>query len=255
MATNLLTELMASELYPGHQTEHAEGVALYREGGRAESSILMIGTPESLIAEGIRGTWAARTVALEDEDAFAAEVLGRHGIDYDADLARAVKGVRRPSRELRQRRDHAVRGRRVRGRGGRVLQRSGTDVRTGGQGRRDSSSPTRCGARTSRPTRTATRSAGPGSTATVHGLAAAAHGAADAGGTSAGSRRPDRDHAVDSQRDEREALVASSARPRSRRSARGCRARRRRCAEPRRGRSPSIDSIPCSLSVSTTACM
>ena len=95
MATNFLTELMAHELYPGHQTEHAwKEQVLYREGGRPESSILMIGTPESLIAEGIAGL--AAEMVLEDEDAFAAEVLGRHGIDYDADVARAVKAVRRP---------------------------------------------------------------------------------------------------------------------------------------------------------------
>ena len=95
MATNFLTELMAHELYPGHQTEHAwKEQLLYREGGRPESSILMIGTPESLIAEGIAGL--AAEMVLEDEDAFAVEVLGRHGIDYDADLARAVKAVRRP---------------------------------------------------------------------------------------------------------------------------------------------------------------
>jgi hypothetical protein len=95
MATNFLTELMAHELYPGHQTEHAwKEQLLYREGGRSEASILMIGTPESLIAEGIAGL--AFSMVLENEDAFAAEVLGRHGIDYDADLARAVKAVRRP---------------------------------------------------------------------------------------------------------------------------------------------------------------
>ena len=95
MATNFLTELMAHELYPGHQTEHAwKEQLLYREGGRAEASILMIGAPESLVAEGIAGL--AAEMVLEDEDAFAAEVLGRHGIDYDADVARAVKAVRRP---------------------------------------------------------------------------------------------------------------------------------------------------------------
>jgi hypothetical protein len=95
MATNFLTELMAHELYPGHQTEHAwKEQLLYREGGRSEASILMIGTPESLIAEGIAGL--AFSMVLENEDAFAAEVLVRHGIDYDADLARAVKAVRRP---------------------------------------------------------------------------------------------------------------------------------------------------------------
>ena len=36
---------------------------------------------------------------LEDEDAFAAEMLWRHGITYDAELWRAVKGVRKPARE------------------------------------------------------------------------------------------------------------------------------------------------------------
>ena len=95
MATNFLTELMAHELYPGHQTEHAwKEQLLYRDGGQPESSVLMIGTPESLIAEGIAGL--AASMVLEDEDALAAEVLGRHGIDYDADLSRAVRAVRRP---------------------------------------------------------------------------------------------------------------------------------------------------------------
>ena len=95
MATNFLTELMAHELYPGHQTEHAwKEQLLYQDGGQAEASILMIGTPESLIAEGIAGL--AAEMVLEDEDAFSAEVLGRHGIEYDPDLARAVKAVRRP---------------------------------------------------------------------------------------------------------------------------------------------------------------
>lgn len=95
MATHFLTELMAHELYPGHQTEHAwKEQLLYRDGGQTEAAILMIGTPESLIAEGIAGL-AAETV-LDDEDAFAAEVLARHGIDHDAELARGVKAVRRP---------------------------------------------------------------------------------------------------------------------------------------------------------------
>ena len=95
MATNFVTELMAHELYAGHQTEHAwKEYLLYRDGGRPEASILMIGTPESLLAEGIAGL--ATEMVLEDEDAFTAVVLARHGIDYDADLARAVKAVRRP---------------------------------------------------------------------------------------------------------------------------------------------------------------
>jgi hypothetical protein len=95
MATNFLTELMAHELYPGHQTEHSwKEQLLYRDAGRSEASILMIGTPESTIAEGIAGL--AVEIVVEDEDAFAAEILSRHGISYDDELGRAVKGVRKP---------------------------------------------------------------------------------------------------------------------------------------------------------------
>jgi hypothetical protein len=95
MATNFLTQLMAHELYPGHQTEHAwKEQLLLREAGQTEASILMIGTPESLIAEGIAGL--AVEMVLEDEDAFSADLLARYGIAYDADVARAVKAVRRP---------------------------------------------------------------------------------------------------------------------------------------------------------------
>jgi hypothetical protein len=95
MATNFVTELMAHELYPGHQTEHAwKEQLLFREAGQTEASILMIGTPESLIAEGLAGL--AVEMVLENEDAFAADLLARYGIVYDADVARAVKAVRRP---------------------------------------------------------------------------------------------------------------------------------------------------------------
>ena len=95
MATNFVTELMAHELYPGHQTEHSwKEQSLYRDHGHTEASILMIGTPESLIAEGIAGL--GLEILLEDEDAFTADLLSRHGIDYDAAVARAVKAVRKP---------------------------------------------------------------------------------------------------------------------------------------------------------------
>jgi hypothetical protein len=99
MATNFVTELMAHELYPGHQTEHSwKEQLLYREQGRAETSVFMIGTPESLISEGIAEV--GLEILLEDEDGFAAEHLARHGIDYDAALARAVKKARRPLKRV-----------------------------------------------------------------------------------------------------------------------------------------------------------
>jgi hypothetical protein len=99
MATNFVTELMAHELYPGHQTEHSwKEQLLYREQGRAEASVLMIGTPESLISEGIAEL--GLEILLEDEEAFTAEHVARHGIDYDAAVARAVKKARRPLKRV-----------------------------------------------------------------------------------------------------------------------------------------------------------
>ena len=94
MAPNFITELMAHELYPGHQTEHCwKEQVLYRDRGYAETGILMIGTPESLIAEGIAEL--AVEMLLEDEDEFTAQHLAQKGIAYDAGLARAVRGARR----------------------------------------------------------------------------------------------------------------------------------------------------------------
>jgi len=54
----------------------------------------MVGTPQSLIAEGIAGL--AVEVVLEDEDAFAAELLAGFGIEYDPDRHRAVREARKP---------------------------------------------------------------------------------------------------------------------------------------------------------------
>jgi hypothetical protein len=99
MATNFITELMAHELYPGHQTEHAwKEQLLYRDEGRLEAGILMIGAPESMVAEGIAGL--GLELVLDDEDAFTAEHLARHGIDYDEEVARAVKAVAGPLKDV-----------------------------------------------------------------------------------------------------------------------------------------------------------
>jgi hypothetical protein len=95
MATNFVTELMAHELYPGHHTEHSwKEQRLYRDGGYSEASILMVGTPESLVSEGIAEVGIE--LLLEDEDAFVAEHLERKGVTYDVEVARAVKEARRP---------------------------------------------------------------------------------------------------------------------------------------------------------------
>lgn len=88
-------ELMAHELYPGHHTEHAwKESRLFRDEGRLEESALMIGAPQSLIAEGIAGL--AVEMVVDDQDAFAAELFGEFGMDYDADTGRAIRAARRP---------------------------------------------------------------------------------------------------------------------------------------------------------------
>jgi hypothetical protein len=95
MVANFVVELMAHEIYPGHHTEHAWKEQLFvREGGRLEASILMIGAPESLVAEGIAEL--AAEMVVDDEDAFAAEHLARFGIDYDAESNAAIRRARAP---------------------------------------------------------------------------------------------------------------------------------------------------------------
>ena len=55
----------------------------------------MIGTPQSLVAEGI--AQLAVDIALgDDHEAVAAEHLARVGVEYDADHGRRVKQARRP---------------------------------------------------------------------------------------------------------------------------------------------------------------
>ena len=95
MNVGYIGHLMAHELYPGHHTEHAwKEQRLVREQGLLEESILMIGAPQSLIAEGIAQVGAE--VLLDDLDSFTAETLAPLGIEHDAELGRAVRRARQP---------------------------------------------------------------------------------------------------------------------------------------------------------------
>jgi hypothetical protein len=87
--------LVAHELYPGHHTERAwKEQLLYLERGLLEESVVIYGTPQSVISEGIAEL--AIEMVVDDEDAFAAEVLGDWGIEYDADTAARVRKAREP---------------------------------------------------------------------------------------------------------------------------------------------------------------
>jgi hypothetical protein len=95
-----VVELAAHEVYPGHHTEHSvKEQRLIREGGLIEESIQLVPTPAALISEGIAET--GPSVVLDgDVPSRLAEILRRHGLDYDFEQARAVREARRPLRRL-----------------------------------------------------------------------------------------------------------------------------------------------------------
>jgi hypothetical protein len=85
-----LAVLAAHEGYPGHHTEAVcKEARLLRGEGRDELSILLIHTPECLVAEGI-ATNAIEQALGEDWPARAAEVLRALDIPFDEEIARVV---------------------------------------------------------------------------------------------------------------------------------------------------------------------
>ena len=96
MTPSFVVELVAHEAYPGHHTEHAwKEQLLVRNRGQAEESALMVGTPASLISEGIAGLAAEILLGDEEQEVTAAHVEGT-GLAYDPKVSRAVQQARRP---------------------------------------------------------------------------------------------------------------------------------------------------------------
>ena len=90
-----LVLLASHEAYPGHHTEHSwKESLLVRDRAFLEESIFLIGTPQSLIAEGI-ATYALEALGVDAEHACAA-LLADMGWGYDVDLSRAVRKLERP---------------------------------------------------------------------------------------------------------------------------------------------------------------
>jgi hypothetical protein len=84
---------VAHETYPGHHTERAsKEKAFVQERGQLEQSILLIATPEAVVAEGI-AEYAGKHF-FPDAHELAQEHLGREGIDYDPEMARRVAAAR-----------------------------------------------------------------------------------------------------------------------------------------------------------------
>ncbi len=95
-----LVELAAHEVYPGHHTEHSLKEQLFiRERGEVEESIQLVPTPAALLQEGVAET--GPTIVLDDDVlAHIAELLRRHGLEYDFEAERRMREVRRPLRRL-----------------------------------------------------------------------------------------------------------------------------------------------------------
>lgn len=90
-----IVALVAHELYPGHHTERAwKEHLLYGGRGQLEESVLIYGTPQSVITEGI-AKLAVELVA-DEHGVLLAEVLGGLGIPYDPETARRVLEAERP---------------------------------------------------------------------------------------------------------------------------------------------------------------
>jgi hypothetical protein len=95
-APDFVAELVAHESYPGHHTEHtSKELLLVRSRGQLEESILLIGTPQSTVSEGIAGLGAEILLGEEEERVTAAHVAATR-VKYDADVSRVVKQARKP---------------------------------------------------------------------------------------------------------------------------------------------------------------
>jgi hypothetical protein len=85
-----LGHLVAHEAYPGHHTENCRKEAgLVRRRGFLEETILLVGTPQCLLAEGLADLGLEVIVPERRHETLAAH-LRPLGIRYDAEIATAV---------------------------------------------------------------------------------------------------------------------------------------------------------------------
>ncbi|MGQ0618034.1 MAG: DUF885 domain-containing protein [Acidimicrobiia bacterium] len=86
-----LGHLVAHEAYPGHHTEHSRKEAgLVRRQGFHEEAILLVGTPQATLAEGLADLGFS-VIVPSGRHELVAEILRPLGIHYDAEVATAVE--------------------------------------------------------------------------------------------------------------------------------------------------------------------
>ena len=91
-----LPHLIAHESYPGHHTERCHKERLLVEGRQwAEQTIMLVNTPECLIAEGLADL-GLRVAVGEGWGRWAQDVYADLGLRFDGDRAEAVARARAP---------------------------------------------------------------------------------------------------------------------------------------------------------------
>ncbi|HVF21056.1 MAG TPA: DUF885 domain-containing protein [Mycobacteriales bacterium] len=91
-----LPHLVAHESYPGHHTERCHKEQLLVEGKRwAEQTIMLVNTPECLMAEGLADLGLQVAVG-RGWGAWAQEVYADLGLRFDGDHAEAISRARAP---------------------------------------------------------------------------------------------------------------------------------------------------------------
>jgi hypothetical protein len=100
LTPTFVTGLIAHETYPGHHTERTwKEELLVRQREQPEESILLIGTPQSTIAEGI-ASLAAEILLGDDEQDVTASHVAESGVQYDPGVSRAVQRARVPLEDV-----------------------------------------------------------------------------------------------------------------------------------------------------------
>ena len=100
MTPDFAAELAAHEAYPGHHTEQVtKEQTLVRDQGRLEQSILLIGTPQALISEGI-AVLGSEIMLGEDEERLTAQHVAPLDVEYDPEHSKLVKKARAPLEHL-----------------------------------------------------------------------------------------------------------------------------------------------------------